>query len=42
MRFDFGRARPGADRVVSNLPYSVATPLILRTVEELPAVASGR
>src|SRR3954453_5954362 len=25
---------------VSNLPYSVATPLIIRTIEELPEVAS--
>ncbi len=29
---------PAPTAVVSNLPYSVATPLILRTVEELPSV----
>ena len=27
--------------VVANLPYSIATPLLLRTIEELPAVERG-
>ena len=26
--------------VVANLPYSVATPLILRTIEQLPSLAT--
>ncbi len=38
MEFDLGALDPAPTAVVSNLPYSVATPLILRTVEELPSV----
>ena len=34
-----GGARPRADRMVANLPYSIATPLLLRTIAEL---ARGR
>lgn len=39
MRIDLTELDPAPGIVVSNLPYSVATPLILRTVEELPEVA---
>ncbi len=35
---DLGKLQPAPTAVVSNLPYSVATPVILRTVEELPSV----
>jgi 16S rRNA (adenine1518-N6/adenine1519-N6)-dimethyltransferase len=38
MKLDFASLEPAPTAVVSNLPYSVATPLILRTIEQLPAV----
>jgi 16S rRNA (adenine1518-N6/adenine1519-N6)-dimethyltransferase len=38
MKLDFAGLRPEPTAVVSNLPYSVATPVILRTIEELPSV----
>ena len=40
MRIDFGALRPLPTAVVSNLPYSVATPVILRTIEQLPSLRS--
>jgi 16S rRNA (adenine1518-N6/adenine1519-N6)-dimethyltransferase len=40
MRLDLGALRPPPTAVVANLPYSVATPVLLRTIEELPSVAS--
>ena len=38
MKLDLAGLDPAPRVVVSNLPYSVATPLILRTIEELPGV----
>lgn len=38
MRIDLGGLDPGPTKLVSNLPYSIATPLILRTIEELPGI----
>jgi 16S rRNA (adenine1518-N6/adenine1519-N6)-dimethyltransferase len=38
MRLDLASLEPVPTAVVSNLPYSVATPVILRTIEQLPAV----
>lgn len=38
MRVDLAALDPAPTAVVSNLPYSIATPLILRTIEELPSV----
>jgi 16S rRNA (adenine1518-N6/adenine1519-N6)-dimethyltransferase len=38
MKLDLAAFEPAPTAVVSNLPYSVATPLILRTIEQLPAV----
>ena len=38
MKLDFAAFEPAPTAVVSNLPYSVATPLILRTIEQLPTV----
>jgi 16S rRNA (adenine1518-N6/adenine1519-N6)-dimethyltransferase len=35
MRLDLVSFEPPPDRMVSNLPYSIATPLILRTIGEL-------
>jgi 16S rRNA (adenine1518-N6/adenine1519-N6)-dimethyltransferase len=40
MKFDFFTLRPAPTAVVANLPYSVATPVILRTIEQLPTVQS--
>ena len=38
MKLDLAGLDPAPGIIVSNLPYSVATPLILRTIEELPEV----
>jgi 16S rRNA (adenine1518-N6/adenine1519-N6)-dimethyltransferase len=38
MKIDLAALDPAPTAVVSNLPYAVATPVILRTVEELQAV----
>jgi 16S rRNA (adenine1518-N6/adenine1519-N6)-dimethyltransferase len=38
MKLDLAAFEPAPTAVVSNLPYSVATPLILRTIEQLPTV----
>jgi 16S rRNA (adenine1518-N6/adenine1519-N6)-dimethyltransferase len=38
MRFDFTTLEPAPTAMVSNLPYSVATPVILRTIEQLPSL----
>jgi 16S rRNA (adenine1518-N6/adenine1519-N6)-dimethyltransferase len=40
MQIDFGALRPLPTAMVSNLPYSVATPVILRTIEQLPSLRS--
>jgi 16S rRNA (adenine1518-N6/adenine1519-N6)-dimethyltransferase len=38
MRLDLAELDPEPTAVVSNLPYSIATPLLLRTIAELPRV----
>ena len=38
MRIDLAALRPEPTAMVSNLPYSIATPLLLRTIEELPSL----
>ncbi|MGZ5310140.1 MAG: 16S rRNA (adenine(1518)-N(6)/adenine(1519)-N(6))-dimethyltransferase RsmA [Solirubrobacterales bacterium] len=40
MRLDLAALDPPPTRVVANLPYSIATPLLLRTIAELPSVES--
>ena len=40
MRVDLAALDPAPTRMVANLPYSIATPLILRTIAELPGVES--
>jgi 16S rRNA (adenine1518-N6/adenine1519-N6)-dimethyltransferase len=40
MRFDLAALDPAPERMVANLPYSIATPLILRTISALPALQS--
>jgi 16S rRNA (adenine1518-N6/adenine1519-N6)-dimethyltransferase len=39
LRIDLAGLDPAPTAVVANLPYSIATPLIIRTIEELPSVA---
>ncbi len=38
LRLDLAGFDPVPSAIVSNLPYSIATPLIVRTIEELPSV----
>lgn len=40
MEIELAALRPPPTAVVSNLPYAVATPVILRTIEELPSLRS--
>jgi 16S rRNA (adenine1518-N6/adenine1519-N6)-dimethyltransferase len=40
MRAALADLRPAPTRMVANLPYSIATPLLLRTIAELPGVVS--
>jgi len=40
MRLDLAALDPGPTRMVSNLPYSIATPLVLRTIAELQGIGS--
>jgi 16S rRNA (adenine1518-N6/adenine1519-N6)-dimethyltransferase len=40
MRIDLGELDPPPTAVVSNLPYSIATPVLLRTIGELPEVTA--
>jgi len=40
MRVDLGALEPAPTRMVANLPYAIATPLLLRTIAELPEVGS--
>jgi 16S rRNA (adenine1518-N6/adenine1519-N6)-dimethyltransferase len=39
MRIDLAALDPAPTAMVANLPYSIATPLILRTIEELPSLS---
>ena len=38
MRVDLGALQPPPTAMVANLPYSIATPLLLRTIAELPTL----
>lgn len=40
MKIDLAAFEPTPTAMVANLPYSVATPLILRTIERLPSLVS--
>ena len=42
MRVDLGELQPPPTAMVANLPYSIATPLLLRTIAELPSCGAGR
>jgi 16S rRNA (adenine1518-N6/adenine1519-N6)-dimethyltransferase len=39
MRFEFGSLQPAPTAMVANLPYAVATPVLLRTIEQLPSLS---
>ena len=38
MRLDLGELDPAPTAMVANLPYAIATPLLLRTIAELPSI----
>jgi 16S rRNA (adenine1518-N6/adenine1519-N6)-dimethyltransferase len=38
VKLDFADFDPAPDAMVANLPYSVATPVIMKTIEELPSL----
>ncbi len=38
MRLDLDRLTPAPNKMVSNLPYSIATPLLIRTITQLPTL----
>jgi 16S rRNA (adenine1518-N6/adenine1519-N6)-dimethyltransferase len=40
MKLDLGGLAPAPGKMVANLPYSVATPLLLRTISELPSLST--
>ncbi len=40
MRIDLTALAPGPGKLVANLPYGVATAVLLRTIDELPALSS--
>jgi 16S rRNA (adenine1518-N6/adenine1519-N6)-dimethyltransferase len=40
MRVDLPALAPAPTKVVANLPYSIATPVLLRTISELPSVSA--
>jgi 16S rRNA (adenine1518-N6/adenine1519-N6)-dimethyltransferase len=40
MRLDLTELDPPPTKMVANLPYSIATPLLVRTIAELPSIAS--
>lgn len=40
LRVDLGDLAPPPTKMVANLPYSIATPLLIRTIAELPSLGS--
>ena len=40
MKIELSALEPPPTAIVSNLPYSIATPLLIRTIEELPSVSA--
>lgn len=42
VRFDFDSLSPRPNRMVANLPYNVASPLVLRILEECPYIEALR
>ena len=42
LTFDYASLRPAPNRLVANLPYNIASPLVLRLLEEVESVRSLR
>lgn len=42
LTFDYASLRPAPNRLVANLPYNIASPLVLRVLEEVKSVRSLR
>ena len=42
LRFDYATLEPAPNRLSANLPYNVASPLVLRLLEEVPGLRSLR
>ncbi|MGI8648837.1 MAG: 16S rRNA (adenine(1518)-N(6)/adenine(1519)-N(6))-dimethyltransferase RsmA [Rubrobacter sp.] len=42
LRFDYSALRPPPNKLVANLPYNVASPLVLRLLEEVPSLRELR
>lgn len=40
VKIDFAALEPAPTAMVANLPYAVATPVLLRTIEQLPSLAT--
>jgi 16S rRNA (adenine1518-N6/adenine1519-N6)-dimethyltransferase len=40
MKIELDRLQPPPTKMVANLPYSIATPLLIRTISELPSIGS--
>ena len=40
LRVDLGNLAPPPTKMVANLPYSIATPLLIRTISDLPSLES--
>jgi 16S rRNA (adenine1518-N6/adenine1519-N6)-dimethyltransferase len=38
LKVDLGRLAPAPTKMIANLPYSIATPLLIRTIAELPSL----
>jgi 16S rRNA (adenine1518-N6/adenine1519-N6)-dimethyltransferase len=41
LALDLGAFEPEADKLVANLPYSIATPLVVESLDRLPAIRLG-
>ena len=39
LRFDFSKLKPKPNKLVSNLPYNVASPLLIKVLTEMPSLA---
>jgi 16S rRNA (adenine1518-N6/adenine1519-N6)-dimethyltransferase len=42
LRFDYGALEPAPDKLVANLPYNIASPLVLRLLEEVESLKALR
>ena len=42
LRLDLGALEPAPGKLVANLPYNIATPLVVESLDGLPSVGPGR